>query len=209
MMVPLDILLSAHIAIAIQKDSPPGTSPGLVVAAIGAIGALAAATIAAIASVLVVKRQGRSQRIQSDRDYEFRQLYELYGPLKMLREQSEELRSKVGPAGQDLRNSQDWRLVDHIAELSAKPESPEYKIVESIMSINRRIKKILYEKAGLSIEFPPPETFRLFLAHAELLEESWRTQANQQGPVRTPFPREFDADIDRAIKELRRRLGEQ
>src|ERR1035438_9055019 len=157
-MVLLSLGLSEHIVISSQVGSAPGTSSASIVAAIGAVGALAAAIVAASASVLTAKRQARYQRIQSDRDYGFRQLYELYGPLRMLRDESEELRGKVGPPGQDLRDPQDWRLVDHIAELSEKRDSPEYNIIETIISINRRIKKILYEKSGLSIEFPPPES---------------------------------------------------
>lgn len=198
-----------HIAGAAASQAASSDGTGVLTAAIAAIASFVVACIAAGTSIYTARRQGRYQRIQSDRDYGFRQLYELYGPLKMLRSQSEEIRSKIGPSGQDLTNPDDWRLVDHIEEISSKPESPEYGMVEAIISINRRITVILYEKAGLSIEFPPPKSFQQFLAHAELLEESWRAHKTQQGVGRTPFPRNLNDDIDRAITVLRKRLGEQ
>lgn len=182
---------------------------GLTAAVLSAVAACLAALVAATASVYSAVRQANYQRSQSNRDYCFRQLYELYGPLKMLRQQSKELREKIGAPDQDLTDPNGWTLVDHIEDIACAPESPDYRIVHMLVEINRRIKAILYEKAGLSIEFPPPASFRLFLAHAELLEESWRNHRNQKGAERTPFPREFDKDVDRAIELLRSQLDQR
>jgi len=200
----IDLVAFADAA-ASQSDTSDSTT--VLVAGIAAGAALIAAAIAAWSALYTAREQGKYQRIQSDRDYCFRQLYELYGPLMMLRSESKEIRSKIGPPGQDLANPDDWRLVDHITDIASEPESPEYGMVNAIISINKRITAILYEKSGLSVEFPPPESFQQFLAHAELLEESWRTHRNQQGADRTPFPRSFDKNVDDAIKEVRKRLG--
>jgi len=178
---------------------------GLTTAIVSAVAACVASCVAATAAIYSAARQAKHHRTQADRDYGLRQLYELYGPLMMLRQQANELRSRIGPPGQDLTNPDDWRLVDHIEEISEDPGSSDYRIMEMLIEINRRTKAILYEKAGLSIEFPPPSSFRVFLAHADLLEQSWKSHKNEEGKIQTPFPREFDRDIERAVKILRTR----
>jgi hypothetical protein len=179
---------------------------GLTTAIVSAVAACVASCVAAAAAIYSAARQAKHHRTQSDRDHGFRQLYELYGPLMMLRQQANELRSRIGPPGQDLTDPDAWRLVNHIEEISEDPESSNYRIMEMLIEINRRSKIILYEKAGLSIEFPPPPSFRVFLAHVDLLEQSWNAHKNEEETVQTPFPREFDRDIERAVRTLRNQL---
>jgi hypothetical protein len=194
----------AHVAVAADQSSSSDTFATLLAATIGGAATFIAAVVAAWSSVLTAKRQGKYQQMQ----YSTRQLSELYGPLQMLRGESKELRSKIGPAEQDLNDPVGWRLVDHIVDISNKPSTPDYKIVEVIISINKRIADTMKEKGGLSIDAKPPDSFSVFLAHAELLEESWRTHISQEGRTRTPFPRNLDQDIDKAVRTLRKRLGE-
>jgi hypothetical protein len=187
-------------AAASQGSSSDGT---VLAAAIAAAASFVAALIAAGASIYTARKQSSSQQLQ----YAQRQLYELYGPLKMLRDHSKELRAKIGPPGQDLTNPADWRLVEHIEDVPRG--SPQAAMVDSIISINDRISKLLEEKGGLSVQMPPPHSFAQFLAHAELLARSWKAHKNQTEDERTVFPRDLDNSIDDAIRTLRQRLGEK
>jgi hypothetical protein len=183
-----------------QGTSSDGT---VLAAAIAAGASFVAALVAAVSSVYTARKQSDSQKMQ----YARLQLQELYGPLMMLRAQSTALRAKIGPPGQNLTDPGDWRLVEHIEDIKA--DSAEAGRVESINSINDDITKLLKEKGGLSLQLPQPASFAKFLEHAEYLAKSWKAHKNQQGDDRAVFPRDFDDDINAALKKLRKTLGEK
>ena len=78
-------------------------------------------------------------------------------------------------------------------------------IVEDILSINATLIDLLVGKAGLLEQFPPPDSFQAFLAHARLLQSAWDRGENQEAE-RLPFPIQFDVDVEEALNRLRAQL---
>jgi hypothetical protein len=148
---------------------------------------------------LLLAQQQQSADLTSKRTRVLLQMNELYGPLFMLRSESRRLRSRVGP------DSSEWRVVDNIVELKADPVKSS--IVESIISINTTLAELLVGKAGLLEQFPPPESFQDFLAHAQLLQSAW-VRGENETDERLPFPVQFDEDVEEALNRLRALLGE-
>ena len=136
-------------------------------------------------------RQDKIRQQVEVRDYKIRQLNELYGPLFMLRAESRRLREQIGPP------SEEWRLVDHIAEV--KVDQTRAPIVERILAINSRISELVIGKAGLFVSYPSPNSFQEFLSHARLLALSWEAGADQSPEHRLPFPLDFDQDVESAM----------
>ncbi len=146
----------------------------------------------------LLTQQQQSADETSKRTRVLLQMNELYGPLFMLRSESRRLRSRIGP------DSSEWRVVDHIVELKGDPVKSS--IVESILSINSTLVDLLVGKAGLLEQFPPPESFQEFLAHARLLQSAW-VRGENETHERLPFPVQFDENVQEALSRLRAQLG--
>ncbi len=142
----------------------------------------------------LAQRQDELREQIRGHEYKIQQLNELYGPVFMLRAESRQLRERVGPP------SQEWRLVDHIAEVKTDPLRS--RIVEEILAINSRIGDLVIGRAGLLARHPAPTSFQEFLAHARLLQMSWEAGVDQDPAHRAPFPLAFDEDVAIAIDQL-------
>lgn len=176
-------------------------------AVIAAVAAIIAALVAVVGAIYNGRKQRRHEerieritRSRGERDYRVRQLNELYGPLFMLREQSNRLREQLPP--------RPWRLVDRIEEIRSNPADPRNQVVNSIVQLNSTMCALITGKAGLLQAFPPPSSFGIFLEHAELLKTYWEMGKNQEEQNRRPFPLEFDDDIRAAIDEVMADLAE-
>lgn len=128
------------------------------------------------------------------------QLNELYAPLMMWRQASQQLRTLL-PAGPA------WRLVDHIKDVKEGHDAQKREAVKAILGIWTEVDKLLTQKAGLTYGAPPPPSFGKALAHSAMLRMFWELGENQPLNNRLPFPsEEFDADINDAIVKIRARL---
>lgn len=103
---------------------------------------------------------------------------------------------------------EDWRLMHHLAEAWAN--TGDRVIVDQIIEVNKGVEQLLISKAGLMES--SPDSFRLFMQHSRLLQLAW---AHEGAPPRpsgattveeVPFPRQLDADIDKAMETVRAAL---
>ncbi|MGY2702555.1 hypothetical protein [Nocardioides sp. HB32] len=172
----------------------------------------AAAPIVSLMAAATVLISAWRERVRNRRLNEVQQiraqLNSLYGPLKMLREESRQLRKMLpsaeagGPAGS-------WRLVDHIADVKQDPKSAEFAAVTRILAVWTKVDTLLVDQAGLCVEMPPPESFSLALAHSSMLRLHWDLGINQDPKNRLPFAGEvFDEDINNGISKIKNRLKE-
>lgn len=167
----------------------------------------AAAIVALIGAFLATRSASRQVGLaREQRELEFRQaqMNELFGPLVMLRGASRNFRRLVPTTTDD---GQEWRTVDHITVIQGGDHDDWRDAIVEILRINTQISELLVAKAGLFETWPPKESFRTFLAHAQQLQMSWERGENQPLEGRLPFPREFDDDIDAEVTQIRARLA--
>jgi hypothetical protein len=171
-----------------------------VVAAFVAAGAaIAVAVVSAWFQRDARKAEDLARRRERSIDHTRKQLDELYGEMYLLRSTSQRQWSRLFPPDTE------FRLIDHIAEIQKEPSDTRRLVVEQVLEINARLAKLIETKASLLTELPPPESFMAFLDHQRALATLWELGENAKGPEPS-FPRNLDADIDKAVASLQARL---
>jgi hypothetical protein len=167
---------------------------------LGAMIAGGTALVAAVLTVLIqrhaLKRGERFALRQQEMQRTERQIDELYGPLILLRRQSNYLWSKLREGKADA----DWRLLNHIEEVKADPI--EYAIAQELVRLNDLSQELMLKHPALIYRHELPESFHRFLAHVGVVKvalEMGRVPGNGQFIY---YPPEFDRDLEAAYSAL-------
>jgi len=181
-------------------------------ALIAAVAALLAAVVTAGATLLVQRAKDRTEATRAEANALTEQLGKLYGPLRLLTEQSLALSDKLReykPVG--------WHLLGHLAEVV--DDDADGALAEQIIAVNHRIEDRIFEHAGLLYEGQVPQSFVDFLGHHRSLSLAYDGVKNDRATTGdftakqfATYPAQFDQDVKAAYIDLvadRKRLLDQ
>jgi len=167
---------------------------------LGAAIAGATALVAAVITVMIqrysIRRGERFALKQRAIERTERQIDQLYGPLILIRRQSNYLWSKLREGKADA----DWRLLNHIEEVRANPT--EYAIAQELVRLNGLSQELILGHPVLIYKHVFPDSFHKFLAHAGVVKvalEMGRVPGDGQFIY---YPAEFDRDLEAAYEGL-------
>ncbi len=191
----------------------------------GAEAALYGAGIAALASVLTTlmnwgvqsKLAGRTEEAVDTKERVARitnQLSDLYGPLRLLIEQSSALAQKLR---EQKTNPESWHLLENLTEVAREPT--DRAIADQIITVNGQIESRIFDHAGLLDRGEIPSSFVEFLGHYRFLQIAFEAAkhaiddgASAADEMDTPrgitarefqyYPRQFDEDVAAAYERL-------
>ena len=125
---------------------------------------------------------------------------DVYGSITFLRSTGERLRRSLNREGEAR-----FRLVHRIKAIKEEGDPMRIRTVEQIIAINARVAELIEKNASM-MEYPLPETFKVFLVHQRGLDDLWQTEQDATSVEVPPFPNDIDRDIEKAIDGIWRRL---
>ncbi len=176
-------------------------------AIIAAVAAIAAAVLTAFYESHVAGKSESAAKKRAAADRITEQLSGLYGPLRMLTEQSRALalklrEGKADPAG--------WHLLDHLDAVVNNPA--DKAIAQQIIAANGEVEQRILSGAGLLEDGTIPNSFREFLGHYRLLTIAFGAAVEAKEVPReitakefAHYPATFDEDVARTYDALQAR----
>ena len=188
--------INAHAAI-IMADAGGSAAEATI---LGALIAGATALLAAIITVAIQRYSLSRSEFFALRQHSLerteRQIDELYGPLLMMRRQSNYLWSRLREGKED----PDWRLLNHIEEVKKNPS--ERAIVQELVRLNELSQMLILGHPALIYQHILPESFHKFLAHAGLVKVAFEQGEVPGDGTFIYYPDEFDKDLEETYGKL-------
>jgi hypothetical protein len=171
-------------------------------ALIGATAALVAAIVAASASVLIQRRKERAEATRAQVDEITKQLGSLYGPLRLLTEQSRALADKLRE-----NKPPDWHLLGHLSDVV--DADADRALAEQIIAVNHKIEERIFANAGLLLDGKVLQSFVDFLGHHRSLSLAYEGVKSNRATTSdftakrfATYPRQFDLDVESSYEAL-------
>jgi hypothetical protein len=186
-----------HLATSANDVGGSSTAQATVLGAvIAGITALSAAFITVLIQRYSLKRSEVFTLKQKTLERTERQIDELYGPLILLRRQSNYLWSKL----REGKTDKNWRLLNHIEEVKADPT--EYAIARELVRLNDLSQELILKHPALIYKHVFPDSFHKFLAHAGVVKVALEMGRVPGDGSFIYYPSEFDQDLEVAYKSL-------